>query len=1758
MKYITDRILEIINSSMPDGDGETLILINGFSELNFYSSLAELIYKKFNKDDLRVDIKLAGKKWKELKNSSSTTAIQFMEKHSFVADKESVTYYRNQHNHSVLILMGTEDEDDIGGLKNCYTITPETILYELEGNYHRLFESSFTYTISEQDIELINDLYKNLFEFTAPDICKLSKFAEQWQNSFDTFDEFIAAFSKNLPDWGLPSMILDPLTRASIENIDKNNFLRDEYQFINRKLFKSLSKSTFENFENTLNKYDEEGGKYSSCWDGWSGQGFKDYNDYCITLKDYFWGRNIQENKIRLLNADYSIFVDILGRKRKKKVKKEFIDKDISVNGDPLRAFLFSFFKTLENTSDWSEEISTVEFEFKFAEIVTGYTDIDKDDDKESRLNLLWKNICIHVNGIFNFIGDYDWTIKGKRFAVVCKNDTFFDIDQVNDNIEQGVVRTVSRTNTLNKIMFSVRCLDNGNNLISHDLEDGEINLEYQFCWSFRNESSWLYDFSDITQQDFVNNDVSYIPIVAFNNIFQTMFVKSNEEFFDIIEDSKLDYSFNLMDFINEMSKKSEFEYKLHFENLAEKFTSYIKLVARKGFYKCFDSSFSSVYSEFVSSYNKLAKLLLSKSLPENNLWLLDCFIHAFNFELNTVFLREEYEPECCIVPPWHPATLQKLCDQKRFILDCVYEAWKSADGKGKKFNFNGMIAELYRTAEIQSSVDLFPAKQDRLFGCLASYGSYSVYGDSEIKHEIKTRVKDLIKKEAIYDEEFSKTELMYMSDDAQMIYDLLNDYVSAMVYARYNLSLVFVNPSDLQPIIAAIYRYIEDLQSDKSSNFINIRLMILVKPENKGGRNYLAYWMNDYFATDGNCKIRVYLNEWKGVQDLKNLLISNNDIIFNMDLMTVDKYSFCSYSDQTCDKIEDCRFPIVYRPSLIAQTSSTKRKIELSQPQFSASFNHTQIVHFRKYYEEAPKEKTYLAIKESSFKDAQQYIDLFHENAYWVVCIDKVMDGALLRVKKTNNKDYAIIGFSTGKGVYGQYNITITARNSILETVQNKLKSRLNRLFKWNETLTSSAVDSVMNEYCSLDGVSLFSAINPADYNINEFMAYVLTSMREKINDTQSPLSVLIHLDSYKHWFKNEPSKKRDNDRYFKKHEYEDSSKTRPDFLMISVKSFDDVLHLEARVMECKISSVSNSHGHKEKAVRQVLHGLDQLQSLFNPDSSSKERRYWYAQLYRALAFAQVSFSNNSDEFEKLSKKLRSILSGNFTIEWKGEVLGYWFDMPGLKEIVDLQEGVSIFNIPQLKIQEILSGEQRTDFVLIKPESIDSPCELNDSLEDSVSIFDATERDDNSLLAVADTLTVAGTQVLPSHLNSSSHLDSALSSENSSSDHNNSSSNANNQNDSSPDFPNLSDTRILIGSRANTPLFWEFGNPQLANRHLLITGTSGQGKTYCIQTLLYELSKSGVSAVAFDYTEGFRENQLDPFFRNKMSGKLEQHVIYVDGMSINPFKRHEVESCGIVMPEKYSDIAGRIKETFVHVYEFGSQQANDIYEACKSGLNKYGDAMNMKHFQDELYNLDTKTSKTVISKLMPFFDSVEFNSGEVDWNNIIYSGNGKLTIFQLTNYPRDMQVVITELLLWDLWHFAKSKGNKDLPFVVVLDEAQNLSHKLNSPSGMILTEGRKFGWSAWYATQSLNVLNSDEITRLMQAAFKLYFKPADNEIIAMSKQLNPSDPSEWRGALTSLKKGQCIVTGSRTQSNGRFESGRPLTVTVSSFEERS
>ena len=124
---------------------------------------------------------------------------------------------------------------------------------------------------------------------------------------------------------------------------------------------------------------------------------------------------------------------------------------------------------------------------------------------------------------------------------------------------------------------------------------------------------------------------------------------------------------------------------------------------------------------------------------------------------------------------------------------------------------------------------------------------------------------------------------------------------------------------------------------------------------------------------------------------------------------------------------------------------------------------------------------------------------------------------------------------------------------------------------------------------------------------------------------------------------------------------------------------------------------------------------------------------------------------------------------------------------------------------------------------------------------------------------------------------------------------------------------------------------------------------------------------------------------------------------------------------------------------------------------------------------------------------------------------------------------------LVIEFVLWDLNAFVRGTGNKNLPKVVVLDEAQNLDLTENAPVAKYLTEGRKFGLSLILATQTMENLKGDKLSRLFQAGHKLFFRPSENEFQEHAKLIQSSvggTVQEWVEKLASLKKGECYSLG--------------------------
>lgn len=182
-----------------------------------------------------------------------------------------------------------------------------------------------------------------------------------------------------------------------------------------------------------------------------------------------------------------------------------------------------------------------------------------------------------------------------------------------------------------------------------------------------------------------------------------------------------------------------------------------------------------------------------------------------------------------------------------------------------------------------------------------------------------------------------------------------------------------------------------------------------------------------------------------------------------------------------------------------------------------------------------------------------------------------------------------------------------------------------------------------------------------------------------------------------------------------------------------------------------------------------------------------------------------------------------------------------------------------------------------------------------------------------------------------------------------------------------------------------------------------------------------------------------------------------------------------------------------------------------------------------------------------------PFVVGEEFN-----WSDIRDS-SGTIYIFQFMGYGRDIQVMLTDLLLWDLWNYSVKNGSEDKPFIYVIDEAQNLSHSEKSPSGMILTEGRKNGLSGWYATQFMKPqLTDDEIQRLQQADQKLYFCPPGEGVMTIAKNIDISTQGakEWAERLQKLNKGECVTCGSMIRG-GKWNKYDPRIIKITSLDNR-
>lgn len=1749
-QYIVKTIIKGIRPNVQ----KNLFRVDGYEDLRIYAHVCQGVNDYCTAHGFTLIAKLAKAKYDRLSTDPQAEyEANWMKNSDYVDEENHMTSYRNtipdNDEKVVVLLLGTDEVDDKGGLNDFFVIDPAYIDKKVGNKYSELMsrELMSTFEYPEKAAEIINHFCRELFSVVPKDLFKISSQMDKWVSIPRSEEEIIEELYESLPAWGIP-VIRDVVRATSVNSFVANTqprILTKAHEFISGKLL-DQSKSIIQKIEKAFNKYVEEQKRYATEYP--AGQRIPTLESLKQEVIKFVSGHTDTDTINNLMYTDFSIFNDVLSLKTKKVPPPS---KSKTVSGDPLKVLLSIIMNTFSSKKEPADSIS---FSFNRA-TVTGIPAGLDSNEKKARILSAWKRVTYFTGGIFDFIKEEEWhNIEGAPVSIAFTPADFFRPNNAESQYNEGVISSVS--NGYYKIEFNVSASYGGDDVFVQD-----------YVWKINPQDEWVVAFELF---DEMPNLSSYNPYAVIKNINEAYYLKDSSGFEYWIDSANINFLYGDSDIIRVVQDRLHLEEDneeiSHLYRLGQMFQNFRQDVMNNGFFTTLKTSAVKLFDEYVN----MAKRIENKSSYSSNLkFLLNAFIYLFTITMEKEVQYKSGRVSQVIVPPWHPATLEKIADRMLFVRAGMKE-WN--DDTTTNSSADSRLNALFSLASIQSATDAFPVSPVTMQPFSRTYGYYTLYGQPVENSEF-TSSHTIMRKEAVFDDDFDEDDLRTMTSEAKLLLRVIRSYVKTYSNARNNLSIAIVNPSDLQIVISAIYQFANERKAEieKSGKegildkeFLSITLTVITNDDNHGDRTYLAYWINNSFSTDEDIDVKAYLKVYTNESEIPKLFDSPVDVTIWFDALNTNRKATYKF-DRTVfahERLLDCRYPMVFKPA-ITMKNFNEHRIDITQPQFRVATEHTQVL---RVFSDAQSDNRYNLVQSSEMDtDRGIIIRETQKKTIWLVCIDNAMDKRAVR--DLYAYDTGIIGFTTGEGSYGQMNMAITCHKNVASDMQPRCVARLKKIFpKWTDTQLKSAAKNCIDKARRLDGVSILKAMNLHDYEMNNYLAYLIADAITEPN--KKTLHVLIRLDSYPHWFERNSNK--------------DDDKKIPDFLLLDADIQENgKLHLYAKVIESKISTTYGIDGHIDKAEKQISYGMKKLKQHFNPDDKSVERRYWLAQLYRAIAFLQSDTEYDDFTFNEINKQMNKMLeAGDYEIEWSAMILANIVDSNTFVDVSNYTssagDNIELLKVGQLAMQNILMNRDinASDVVFDDAATFEEEgtvAEVSEEPEDS-SFTDETEGDSNEgempSIQIDETHDAEDhkeeekTDETPAHNVEEEHEEQPEEQPDASEDHNGDSVDTGDsatEPETIPAASNIQDIRVLIGTdKRNNKVYWEYGNSKLANRHILITGGSGQGKTYAIETFLSELAKQGISSVIFDYTDGFLMEHLEKPFRDQLDGRIDEKIAIRDGIPVNPFKIRE----GLGRPGiQIAQAAGRLSAIMKHVYGFGDQQASAIYGACKEGIEKYKENMDFNKLRDLLKAQGTSFSKTVLSKMQQFFDMDLFDVHDgFDWNDIT-AGGGKITIIQLTQLDREMQTAITEMLLWDAWYSIQALGEKNIPFVVVLDEAQNLSFAEGSPAQKILQEGRKFGWSAWFATQFLKgAMTSDEISRLQQAAETLYFKPSSEETASIASMLSDQTHSQgdWVETLKKLQKGHCVVKADRIGNNGVFGSYPPVEVKVSSFEDRT
>ncbi|MEO2172649.1 MAG: hypothetical protein ABGY96_00970, partial [bacterium] len=565
-------------------------------------------------------------------------------------------------------------------------------------------------------------------------------------------------------------------------------------------------------------------------------------------------------------------------------------------------------------------------------------------------------------------------------------------------------------------------------------------------------------------------------------------------------------------------------------------------------------------------------------------------------------------------------------------------------------------------------------------------------------------------------------------------------------------------------------------------------------------------------------------------------------------------------------------KFPILEKAccTILNPAEQYKRARIISNRQFGLGNQHANLMHCLK--NNSQKTGT-IVIGTGDFTPWRNVIDALHAKTEWVICIDPNMDERLIRKPSLDSgRKREIIGFGSGVGTHGEDNYTISTEQFSLSDVHVRLCASIASVYAgtgWSEDECQEITKGVMTVASKLSGLSLVRATGVDDHYIRDFMAYALS---RKMLRAEEPClcDSLISLDAYRHWF-----------------DLADNS-SRPDLMWLVAKiGTDKRLHLDIRLIECKMAQKSEEI--LVKARSQINNGLRVLIPAFAPilvgeksdlEDHRPDRRYWWMQLHRLITSkAEIDRGQHAEVLSALER----LAEGDYDVTWSAAVFAFWVNSDeaniqrighwttntyndptvsiyalGRKFVKYLATSTQEFPIDWSELEnradkvagnvcedmediELPPGEDKdddgtqweeNDFLPGYDEN-GNPAEFEDSGKGNTS-GDDTDFEDTGVIQPP-----TKTNINEPQFNNLTEPERIKTPTSAVPDGHQGSASSEGLPQPFQGYVPVSSVkmpeRILLGVTINgrRPVYWEFGHSELANRHMLIFGTSGMGKTY-------------------------------------------------------------------------------------------------------------------------------------------------------------------------------------------------------------------------------------------------------------------------------------------------------------------------------------